>query len=96
VGNCSEAPVYAQLGFSKSKSDNLILVSKNNDVYINGYNANASLYETEICMNDKCKITQVFAAISVFEDHFLWDYSGAYGSVGLGLRSPIWAGFTDP
>jgi len=84
-GPCSDSPVYAELGFSQSSD----VLSANNSVNINGYSANATLYNnTNITFTDLNVTSQVYAANAVFSDSSLFGYSGESGSVAFGPESP--------
>jgi len=59
---------------------------------INGYQTSGNVYESTVCVGDNtCKISSIYAADSIQADDYMYNQNGAYGILGLGPLSPIWA-----
>lgn len=63
---------------------------------MNGFNITSDLYRGQLCIQDKCKITEFYAAKNVSADTQLYNYIPYYGTIGFGLKSAFWEAYTVP
>jgi len=95
AGECSDAPVLAEMGF-----DGSVLPASTatfSEAKFGGYVVSGTKYESELCFGDyNCKYVEIYDAQTVSQNDWNFNKDGTYGIIGMGPGSYIWEGFVDP
>ena len=93
--SCGLAPVQVQPLFTSQSNNSANFTNQT----FGGYQCDGKVYESTLCIDSNCKIIEVYSAINMTADYWLYNmattYYLSYGILGYGPESSFWNQYID-
>lgn len=89
---CTDAPLYMNASYVNTTTSRGTF----SEMRFTGYEVSGDLYYGNVCFEDDCTTVDLFVGREINSDALMYDIKGAYGILGLGPYSPLWAQLLEP